>query len=786
MNWPKIEGIIYSEDDQPFGTLGNSEISKSITNLSGQTCIQAFHPEATAMEVIINRQETYSMQLVDEAGYFAILLNEKISIPYQIRVHFKSGELIEKFDPYYFKPQIALKDTKLFNLGVHYQAYDFLGAHPKTREGVKGVLFAVWAPNAIRVSVVGDFNLWDGRIHQMQRIHESGVFELFIPEDLVNQTYKFEIKVKGGLTYLKSDPYGFGAQFRPENASVVRDIEQFQWSDQDWIEHRSKKQDLASPISVYEVHLGSFAKPLDGRDFYNYRELAVLLADYVVEMGYTHIEIMPVMEHPYDASWGYQTIGYYAPTARFGTPEDFMYFMDYLHEKGIGIILDWVPAHFPRDTHGLSSFDGTSLYEHHDPRQGYHPHWGTLIFNYGRPEVKNYLIANALFWIEKYHVDGIRIDAVASMLYLDYGKQDGEWIPNMYGGNENLEAIEFLKHLNSILHKNGKGAICIAEESTAFPRVSGNLNDGGLGFDFKWNMGWMNDYLLYIKNDPFFRSHHHSELTFSMIYQYSEKFMLVFSHDEVVHGKSSMIGKMPGTMEEKFANLRLTYAYLFLHPGKKLLFMGQDIGEFDEWSEKRSIQWDLVHYDHHKGLQTFVKSLNQFYKAHPALFELDHSVDGFEWINCIDYKHCVVTFMRKAKDPLQTLVVVCNFANTTYKEYKIGVPYEGSYKEILNSNDEKFAGPGGNSTRAKKSIEEESDDMKQSIKLNLSPLSVSVLEIKESKTVLKSNAKSTTKKKAVSGTKAVTKTGTKAVTKTGTKAVTKTGTKTGTKAGTKA
>ena len=732
MNWPKIEAIIYSEEDNPHELLGPHSINYIVKNpVASNTCVQAFYPDAVAMDLILPETGAeHSMQMVDEAGYYAVLLSEKITKPYKLRVRFHSGAVIERYDAYCFEPQINKKDTDLFNLGLHYHIYDYLGAHPKTINGVEGVLFAVWAPNAIRISVVGDFNQWDGRIHQMRRLWTSGIFEIFIPGLQTGEIYKFELKIKGGLTYLKSDPYGYGAQYRPENASVIRKIDQFQWTDHEWIQKRKKVQNIEKPISVYEVHLGSFAKPLDGREFFNYRELAIMISDYVKEMGYTHIEIMPVMEHPYDASWGYQTIGYYAPTARHGTPDDFMYFMNYMHESEIGVILDWVPAHFPRDIHGLSGFDGTCLYEHQDPRQGYHPHWGTLIFNYGRPEVSNYLLANALFWVEKYHVDGIRIDAVASMLYLDYGKQGGEWIPNIYGSNENLEAIEFLKHLNSIFHKVGNGAICIAEESTAYPMVTGQLNDGALGFDYKWNMGWMNDFLTYMKYDPFFRSYHHTELTFSMIYQYSEKFMLVFSHDEVVHGKASMVSKMPGSIEEKFMNLRLAYGFLFMHPGKKLLFMGQDIGEFEEWSEKRGIQWDLVNYESHKGLQDFVRSLNHFYQLHPALFEYDHAVEGFEWINCISDKQCVISFMRKTRQQNETLIVICNFANVLYKNYTIGVPYEGSYKEILNSNDKKYGGNGGTNLRSKHSVPEPSDDLLQSIKINVSPLSISVFEFK--------------------------------------------------------
>ncbi|MGN1171933.1 MAG: 1,4-alpha-glucan branching protein GlgB, partial [Lachnospiraceae bacterium] len=464
----------------------------------------------------------------------------------------------------------------------------------------------------------------------------------------------------------------------------------------------------------------------DKESYVNYRELAPKIIDYVKKMGYTHIELMPVMEHPFDGSWGYQVIGYYAPTARYGTPEDFMYFMNEMHKAGIGVILDWVPAHFPRDVHGLSNFDGTCLYEHLDPRQGSHPDWGTLIYNYGRPQVSNYLIANALFWINKYHADGLRMDAVASMLYLDYGKQDGQWVANMYGGNENLEAMEFLKHLNSIVAKTGRGAVCIAEESTAWPMVTGHMKEGGLGFSYKWNMGWMNDYLQYIKYDPFFRAHHHGELTFSMIYAYSEKFILEFSHDEVVHGKGSLIGKMPGERPEKFANLRLTFGHMMMHPGRKLLFMGQDIGEFDEWNEEREVEWDLLQYPEHQGVNRLMADLNHMYREQPALYALDSDKDGFEWINSISANECVLVFLRKSAEPGETLLVVENFANVERKDYKIGVPFAGKYKEILSTDAKIYGGQGIGNPRVKVSKTVECDDRENSIQIRMAPLSVHV------------------------------------------------------------
>lgn len=723
MNWPKIEGIIYSEEDSPKELLGPHVAGTS-------TCIQTFQPGAKSICIKSinpkNEETEIEMEIVDEAGYFAVLVPRKRMFPYKYRITYQDDSTKEVMDAYNFEPQITRKDTDKFNSGIHYTIYDCLGAHPRTIKGVSGVSFAVWAPNAIRVSVVGDFNAWDGRIHQMQRLWDSGIFELFVPEAKIGDNYKFELKIKGGLTYLKSDPYEFAGQLRPDNASVIQNIDSYQWHDQEWIAKRENLKSLNQPLNVYEIHLGSFIKPDDGREFYNYRELAPKIIQYVTEMGYTHIELMPVMEHPLDTSWGYQIIGYYAPTARFGTPEDFMFFMDEMHKAGIGVILDWVPAHFPRDTHGLSAFDGTFLYEHLDPRKGWHPHWGTLIYNYGRPEVSNYLIANALFWIERYHADGIRMDAVASMLYLDYGKQDGEWVANIYGGNENLEAIEFIKHLNSMIKKRGRGALSIAEESTAWPKITGELDKEGLGFDYKWNMGWMNDYLDYIKFDPYFRSYHHGELTFSMIYAYSENFMLVLSHDEVVHGKASLMGKMPGAVKDKFSNLRLTYAYMMMHPGKKLFFMGQDIGEFDEWNEQRSIEWSLLKYESHKKLNTFISKMNAFYKKNPALYELDTDCNGFEWINSISSNECILVFLRKTKKQEDTLLVVCNFANVSYKDYKIGVPFAGKYKEIFNSDAIEYGGEGNRNIRVKKSNKDECDARPDSIKITVAPLSVSI------------------------------------------------------------
>ncbi|MBO7401718.1 MAG: 1,4-alpha-glucan branching protein GlgB, partial [Lachnospiraceae bacterium] len=607
MNWPEIEAIVYSEHDKPKQILGAHVCNEGVL-------IQSFFPGAKVVSVVVGQKKT-AMEQVDPAGFYACLLTRKTVPAYTYEVEYEDGNIVSATDIYNFKDTLSQEDLDLFSKGINYRIYDVLGAHEMTVGGVKGVRFAVWAPCAIRVSVCGAFNNWDGRVAPMQRHTESGVFELFIPGIKAGELYKYEIKSRGGLTYYKADPYANAAELRPGTASIVADINSYAWKDAEWMEKRKKTDYDKEPFYVYEMHLGSFKKPDENKDsFYNYREIAPLVAEHVKKTGYTHIELMPVMEHPFDGSWGYQVTGYYAPTARYGTPEDFMYFVDYMHKKGIGVILDWVPAHFPKDAFGLASFDGTCLYEHKDKRKGEHPHWGTLIFNYGRPQVKNFLIGSALFWTEKYHVDGIRMDAVASMLYLDYGRNPGEWIPNVYGGNENLEAIEFIKHLNSIFKQRKDGALIIAEESTAWPKITGDLNDGGLGFDFKWNMGWMNDFTEYMKQDPLFKKGCHGALTFSMMYAYSEKFILALSHDEVVHGKCSLLNKMPGYETDKFANLRVAYGFMAGHPGKKLLFMGQDFGQKREWSEERSLDWFLLEDPLHAKLLKYMEELLKLYR----------------------------------------------------------------------------------------------------------------------------------------------------------------------------
>ncbi|MBR4574777.1 MAG: 1,4-alpha-glucan branching protein GlgB [Lachnospiraceae bacterium] len=716
MDWARVEQIVYSEEDDPHGYLGAHFVK-------GGWMISCFIPNADKVSVICNEKE-YRMDMMDEEGFFSVLIRSltKTKISYHFKVTKNKDTYIVQ-DPYRFRSAFDQKTLRAFNAGICYDIYEHLGAHVRKTEGISGVNFAVWAPNAVRVSVVGDFNDWDGRCHQMRRLGDSGIFEIFIPRVTTGANYKYELKLKGGMVILKADPYGYFAQLRPETASVVFDIDRYRWHDDDFIASRSELNANDKPLAIYELHLGSFKKPDDGRQFYNYRELADEIIPYVKKMGYTHVELMPVMEHPFDESWGYQVIGLYAPTSRYGTPEDFMSFVDRMHENGIGVILDWTCAHFPRDVQGLSNFDGTCLYEHQDRRRADHPDWGTLCFNYGRPEVSNYLIANALFWIKKYHADGIRLDAVASMLYNDYGRV--EWVPNIYGGKENLEAAEMLRHLTSINKKMETGALLIAEESTAWPGVTGDLSGEGLGFDYKWNMGWMNDYLGFIRLDPLYRAGHYGELTFSMIYAYSEKFILVFSHDEVVHGKASLLSKMPGERDRKFANLRLSLAYMFMHPGKKLLFMGCDIGEWDEWSEARSVSWDLLQYDDHIHVNDFVRSLISFYRENPALYALDNTVSGFEWINNISANETIIVFLRKDKEG-NNLLVVCNFADIDRYDYKIGVPFSGKYKEIFSSDDEAFGGRGHNNPRVKRSKEDECDGRENSIRITVPALSVSV------------------------------------------------------------
>ena len=577
-------------------------------------------------------------------------------------------------------------DRYLFGEGRHYQLYHKLGAHHYTYRGQDGYYFAVWAPHAAAVSLVGDFNAWNPDATPMKPVADSGIYELFVPGLGVGQLYKFAITTHTGTILFKADPYAFSAEYRPGTASVTADIRGFKWNDSKWMESRAGTDPVKAPISIYEVHLGSWKKKnrpeKDG--YYTYMEAAHELADYVLEMGYTHVELMGIAEHPYDGSWGYQVTGYFAPTSRYGTPAEFMYFVNYLHKKGIGVILDWVPAHFPKDAHGLADFDGQALYEYADPRKGEHPDWGTKVFDYAKNEVSNFLIANALYWLDEYHIDGLRVDAVASMLYLDYGRQDGQWVPNKYGDNKNLEAIEFFKHLNSVIRGRKDGAIIIAEESTAWPKVTKSPEEDGLGFTFKWNMGWMHDFLEYMKLDPYFRKFNHNKMTFGITYCTSENFILVLSHDEVVHLKCSMINKMPGEYEDKFANLKVGYTFMLGHPGKKLLFMGQDFGQFHEWDEKVSLDWYLTKEPFHADLQNYVKGLLTLYHKYPALYRLDEEYDGFQWINANDGDRSIFSFIRRDETQKKNLLFICNFTPVDRDDYRVGVPKRGTYTLLLD------------------------------------------------------------------------------------------------------
>ncbi len=623
-------------------------------------------------------------------------------------------------------------DMYLFGQSTHYDIYKKMGAHLVTEGGKEGVVFDVWAPHAERIWVIGSFNDWDEDSHEMKRLEpeEMGIYELFIPGVKLGDMYKFLIETEEGEYLYKSDPFANYAELRPNNASIVTDITNLKWTDSSWIEARKQTDPYEKPMVIYEVHPGSWMRHPGREDegFYTYRELAKSLTKYVKEMGYTHVELMGILEYPFDGSWGYQVTGYYAPTSRYGTPEDFAYLVNYLHRNKIGVILDWVPAHFPKDACGLADFDGCPLYEYPDPRMGEHPDWGTKIFNYGKSEVKNFLIGSALFWVEHFHVDGLRVDAVASMLYLDYGKQDGQWVPNKYGGNENLEAIEFFKHINTVVTGRNHGAIMIAEESTAWPKVTSKVEDDGLNFSFKWNMGWMHDFLDYMKLDPLFRKGCHNKMTFAMSYNEAEKYILVLSHDEVVHLKCSMLNKMPGLGIDKFRNLMVGYSFYMGHPGKKLLFMGQDFGQLREWSEERELDWFLLAEDNHRQLHDYFKELLKIYHSYPAMYELDHSWEGFEWINANDGDRSIFSFVRKSKNGKRNLLFVCNFTPMEREDYRVGVPAKGTYKLILNSDEARFGGSGAKKPTKYKAIKAECDNREYSFAYPLPPYGVGIFE----------------------------------------------------------
>ena len=725
VNWILYDELKNGVINAPKHLLGNHVYG------DGQV-ITVYRPYAEKVCVVSptgkNREE---MECLAEGFYGFYSAKKKYKgTKYRIETTYQDGTTVVTADAYAFDSQITEFDTYLFAAGKHYDVYEKFGAHPMTIDGVKGTYFAVWAPHARRVSVVGDFNMWDGALNPMQMMQTSGIYELFIPDVAPGAVYKYQILTRDGEILYKADPYGNQCQVRPDNANVVADLTGYKWKDTDWIENRkqqTRETELKKPMAIYECHLGSWKKKIEDSDFgfYTYRELAKMLCDYVKKMGYTHVELMGIAEYPFDGSWGYQVTNYYAPTSRYGSPEDFMYFVDHMHANGIGVILDWVPAHFPRDAHGLGRFDGMPLYEHPDPRRGEHPDWGTYIFDFGRNEVSNFLTANALFWVEKFHVDALRVDAVASMLYLDYGKQDGQWLPNKDGGNENYDAIELLRKINTVMEERNPGAFLIAEESTAWAGVTAPASMKGLGFLYKWNMGWMNDFLEYMKMDPYFRSFNHNRLTFSLSYTYAENYVLVISHDEVVHLKCSMLNKMPGVEKDKFANLRTAYGFMYGHPGKKLLFMGQEFGQLREWSEARSLDWFLLDQPLHKKMQKWVADLNHMYTTYDACYYNDNNQMGFEWTKVDDANTSIIAFVRRGKTVKDQLLFVCNFVPVERKDYWIGVPCLTEYEEIINS-DAKIYGGSGTKNGKVKAFEEKCDRMPYAISIDIAPLSMMV------------------------------------------------------------
>lgn len=680
----------------PFSYLGVHFSQPTVDHVT----IRTFQPHASRVSLLLSN-DTFPMGKTAPEGIFELVLKKtQLSDPdlspfnYQYEIEYESGVSLRINDPYRFPVLLGEMDRYLFNAGRNYKLYHHFGCHPCTVEHVSGCLFRVWAPNSMAVSVIGDFNGWDGRVHQMRSLGISGVWELFIPNIHENERYRYHIRTGSGAVLEKSDPFQFYGELRPANASITRKLDCYQWNDQHWQQQKKTSFPYTSPISIYELHPGSWRRdPNNHERFLTFRELASELIPYVKELGFTHVELMPIMEHPLDESWGYQVTGPFSITSRYGTPEDFMFFVDSCHQNNIGVILDWVPAHFPKDPHSLGRFDGTPLYEHEDERKGSHPDWGTFIYNYGRNEVSNYLIANALFWLDVYHIDGLRVDAVASMLYLDYSRQDGEWIPNQYGGRENLEAIEFIRHLNSILYDFYPDSLLIAEESTSFPGVSKPADKGGLGFGFKWDMGWMNDTLSYFSKDPLYRKFHHGQLTFSMMYAYTENFILPLSHDEVVHGKRSLLEKMPGDEWQQFANLRLLFFSQWMHPGKKLLFMGGEFGQRSEWNCKQSLDWHLVQANTlHGQLQYFIAALNHIYRTTPALWERDYTSDGFQWLNLNDEDNSIIVYGRFGNNRKEHIVCVFNYTPQTFNRYSIKMPCPGNYRIIFCTDDKKFGG----------------------------------------------------------------------------------------------
>ncbi len=725
----KVGLLVDGRYENPFELLGPHEVE-----VSGRKAlaVRAYLPHTEQAWVLDGRHEiTRPMRRIHPAGLFEAICpaHEDEGRPrYKLRIAENGGEKKDMHDPYAFPQLLSDFDLHLMGEGTHWRCYEKLGAQLRTIDGVEGVNFAVWAPNASSVSVVGDFNSWDARRHPMRKHIPGGFWELFVPGLSEGTLYKYQIR-HNGQVFEKCDPFAFGAEVPPQTASKVIDLNRYHWHDSSWMCNRPNVNWLERPLSMYEVHLGSWRRPGDDPNrWLTYRDLAHQLVEYVQEMGYTHIELLPVSEHPLSASWGYQTVGYYAATSRYGTPQDFMYFVDLCHQHDIGVILDWVPAHFPRDGHGLRRFDGTALYEHEDPRQGEHRDWGTHIFNYGRNEVSNYLISNGLFWMDKYHIDGIRVDAVASMLYLDYSRQPGDWIPNKYGGRENIEAIAFLKRFNEQSHLQFPGVLTIAEESTAWAGVSKPTYLGGLGFSLKWNMGWMNDTLRYMRHEPIHRKYHHDELTFSLIYAFHENFVLPFSHDEVVHGKGSLLDQMPGDLWQKFANLRLLFTYMWTHPGKKLVFMGGDFGQWLEWNFDTSLQWDLLQWESHQGLKRCVADLNRMYRSEPALHRLDFDGRGFEWIDCHNWEESTFSYIRKAEDPNDFLLVCANFTPVPRYRFRVGVPKLATYDEIFNSDSKYYAGGNVGNGAGKVADAISAHGRPASLEITLPPLGVTVLK----------------------------------------------------------
>ena len=722
--------IVNGEHSDPHTVLGMHEMEEDGRKA---VVVRAFLPHAAGITVIdyANKRKKYPMERLHADGFFEVTIADREEwFRYQLEYTDADGNTWRSYDPYSFSPTLSEFDRHLFGAGTHYEIYEKMGGRLMTHEGARGAAFSVWAPNAKAVSVIGDFNNWDARRSPMRRLGESGIWELFLPAAAEGDKYKFHVTQCDGRVVDKTDPYGVYAEVRPNNASVLYPLKRYKWKDRRWMTARRKYDFRAAPMNIYEVHLGSW-KRAEGNRFLSYTELAEQLIPYVKEMGYTHIEMLPVEEHPFDGSWGYQVTGYYAPTSRYGSPDEFKQFVDACHQNGISVILDWVPAHFPKDDFALARFDGTALYEHQDPRLGEHIQWGTYIFNYGRKEVANFLLANALYWMDIFHIDGLRVDAVASLLRLDFCKEEGQWLPNVYGGSENLEAIEFLKHMNSVIAEREPGALMIAEDSTAWPGVTKKVEEGGLGFSLKWNMGWMNDFLSYIKLDPIYRKYHQNKLTFGMAYHYAENFVLVLSHDEVVHTKSSMIGKMPGDVWQSFANLRLSYGFMMGHPGKKLLFMGGEFAQYSEWSEARSLDWHLLQYADHQEMQAYVKELNHLYAEEPAFWAEDFDPNGFQWIECDDAESSIVSFVRRSKE--KELVFLCNFTPVVHRGFSLGVPQEGVYHERLNSDAARFGGSDVINAVPLQSRAEPAGRCPFRVELDVPPLGMVILEREQPK-----------------------------------------------------